>query len=69
MVFIDTHTHCTDEAFPGAEQDLFVERALAAGVSRMLLADIDTHERDAMYAAVEGIPACSTPCWGCTRGR
>ena len=46
MVFIDTHTHCTDEAFPGAEQDLFVERALAAGVSKMLLADIDTGERD-----------------------
>ena len=64
MVFIDTHTHCTDKAFPGAEQDLFVERALAAGVSKMLLADIDTRERDAMYAAVERHPGVLYPMLG-----
>lgn len=64
MVFIDTHTHCTDGAFPGAEQDLFVERALAAGVSKMLLADIDTGERDAMYAAVARHPGVLYPMLG-----
>ena len=64
MVFIATHTHCTDEAFPGAEQDLFVERALAAGVSKMLLADIDTGERDAMYAAVARHPGVLYPMLG-----
>lgn len=64
MVFIDTHTHCTDVAFPGAEQDLFVERALAAGVSKMLLADIDTRERDAMYAAVARHPGVLYPMLG-----
>ena len=64
MVFIDTHTHCTDEAFPGAEQDLFVDRAVAAGVTRMLLADIDTRERDAMYAAVGRHPGVLYPMLG-----
>ena len=64
MVFIDTHTHCTDEAFPGEEQDLFVERALAAGVKKMLLADIDTRERDAMYAAVARHPGVLYPMLG-----
>ena len=64
MVFIDTHTHCTDEAFPGEEQDLFVERALAAGVKKMLLADIDTRERDAMYAAVGRHPGVLYPMLG-----
>ena len=64
MVFVDAHTHCTDEAFPGAEQDLFVERAVAAGVTRMLLADIDTRERDAMYAACTRHPGVLFPMLG-----
>ena len=64
MVFIDTHTHCTDEAFPGAEQDLFVERAVAAGVTRMLLADIDTREREDMYAACARHPGVLFPMLG-----
>ena len=64
MVFIDTHTHVTDEAFPAAEQDLFVERALAAGVTRMLLADIDTREREDMYAACGRHPGVLYPMLG-----
>ena len=64
MTFVDTHTHCTDEAFPGAEQDAFVERALAAGVSKMLLADIDTRERQEMYAAVQRHPGVLYPMLG-----
>lgn len=64
MVFIDTHTHCTDEAFSDAEQDLFVERAVAAGVTRMLLADIDSRERSAMYAACDRHPGVLFPMLG-----
>ena len=64
MVFVDTHTHCTDEAFPGPEQDLFVERAVAAGVTRMLLADIDIRERDEMYAACGRHPGVLYPMLG-----
>ena len=64
MVFVDTHTHCTDEAFPGAEQDLFVDRAVAAGVTRMLLADVDSRERESMYAAVNRHPGVLFPMLG-----
>ena len=48
MEFIDTHTHITDEAFAGCEEEV-VDRALEAGVSKMLLADIDSSERDRMF--------------------
>ena len=40
MYFIDTHTHLYDEAFAG-EEDLAVARAVEAGVTRMVLPDID----------------------------
>lgn len=64
MTFIDTHTHCTDEAFSGEEQDLFVERALAADVEKMLLADIGIAERDDMYAAAGRHPGVLYPMLG-----
>ena len=64
MVFVDTHTHCTDEAFSPAGQDMFVERALAAGVTRMLLADVDSREREAMYAAAGRHPGVLFPMIG-----
>lgn len=51
MTFIDTHTHCTDEAFAG-EEDLVVGRAVEAGVEKMILADIDSRERGAMLDLV-----------------
>lgn len=49
MVFIDTHTHTYDPAFAGCEDEV-IARALAAGVSLMLQADIDSHERGGMLA-------------------
>lgn len=65
MTFVDTHTHCTDESFPSVEeQDAFVQRARDAGVGRMLLADIDTRERNAMYAAVARHPGVLFPMLG-----
>lgn len=47
MEFIDTHTHCYDEAFAGVEDEI-IARAVSAGVSLMLQADIDSHERGRM---------------------
>lgn len=48
MEFVDTHTHLADEAFRG-EEDAAVERAVAAGVTKMLMADVDSSERGPMF--------------------
>ena len=54
-MLIDTHTHFYDEwLLPDA--DAAVERALAAGVGKMVQADVDSRERDALWAAN------ATPC-------
>lgn len=63
MIFIDTHTHCTDEAFAG-EEDKVVERAQQAGVAKMLLADIDSSERGAMFSLAERHPGVLYPMLG-----
>lgn len=47
MEFIDTHTHTYDEAFAGCEDEV-IGRAVAAGVSTMLQADVDSAERGRM---------------------
>ncbi len=47
-MFIDTHSHISDEAFRG-EEEAVVARALEKGVGKMLQADIDSAERPAMY--------------------
>ena len=47
-MFIDTHTHFYDEwLLPDAEAA--VQRALQAGVGKMIQADVDSHERPAMW--------------------
>ena len=51
MQFIDTHTHIYDEAFAG-EEDAVILRAREAGVAVMLQPDVDSRERDAMFALV-----------------
>lgn len=63
MRFIDTHTHITDEAFKG-EEGAVLQRALDAGVDRMLLADIDSSERDEMLAACDRHPGVLYPMLG-----
>ena len=63
MEFVDTHTHLTDEAFAGAE-DAAVERAVAAGVTRMLQADTGTQDREAMFALCDRHPGVSFPMLG-----
>ena len=55
MTFIDTHTHIYDEAFTGEEDDV-IRRAKEAGVAVMLQPDVDSRERDAMFALVDRHP-------------
>lgn len=62
-MFIDTHTHVTDEAFRG-EEDAVVQRAVAAGVGKMLLADVGSEERGPMFAACERHPGVLYPMLG-----
>ena len=54
-MFIDTHSHLYDEAFAG-EEDLAIERAVAAGVTKMILPDIDSATRSAMFSLAERHP-------------
>lgn len=63
MVFTDTHTHLYDEAFAG-EEDLAVERAVAAGVTRMILPDIDSETRKEMFSLADRHEGVLFPCLG-----
>lgn len=63
MEFIDTHTHNCDSAFDG-ERDLVIERALKAGVSRMLQADTDSRERPGMFELTDRYPGILLPMLG-----
>lgn len=61
--FIDTHSHLYDEAFAG-EEDAAVERAVAAGVSKMIAADISSATREAMFALADRHPGIVFPTLG-----
>ena len=61
--YIDTHTHIADEAFSG-EEDAIVARARAAGVCMMLQADIDSLERERMFALTDRYPGVLRPMLG-----
>ena len=63
MHFIDTHTHLYDEAFTG-EEDLIVVRAVEAGVTRMVLPDIDSQTREAMLSLADRHEGTLFPCIG-----
>lgn len=63
MVFTDTHTHLYDEAFAG-EEDLAGERAVAAGVTRMILPDIDSQTRKEMFSLADRHEGVLFPCLG-----
>ncbi|MBQ3207981.1 MAG: TatD family hydrolase [Bacteroidales bacterium] len=62
-MFTDTHSHLYDEAFAG-EEDLAVERAVDAGVTRMILPDIDASTREAMFSLADRHPDHLFPCIG-----
>lgn len=63
MTFTDTHTHLYDEAFSG-EEDLAVARAVEAGVTRMVLPDIDSQTRQAMLDLADRHEGTLFPCIG-----
>ncbi len=63
MEFIDTHTHTYDEAFEGCEDEV-IARGLAAGVTVQLQADVDSRERERMFALVERHPGVLRPMLG-----
>ena len=63
MEYIDTHTHAYDEAFSGCEDEV-VARGVAAGVTIQLQADVDSRERDRMFALVERHPGVLRPMLG-----
>lgn len=63
MEFIDTHSHLYDEAFAN-EEDAAVQRASQAGVTRLILPDIDSQSREAMFALANRHKGIIFPCLG-----
>lgn len=63
MLFIDTHTHLYDEAFEDGG-DSAVERAVEAGVTKMILPDTDSKVREAMFALARRHPGVTWPTVG-----
>ena len=61
--FVDTHTHVTDEAFKG-EEEAVIERAVAAGVTHLLQADISSREREPMREICRRHPGVLHPMLG-----
>lgn len=63
MEFTDTHSHLYDEAFAG-EEDAALERAVGAGVTKLVFPDIDSQSREAMFAFADRHPEKIFPCLG-----
>lgn len=63
MQYIDTHSHICDEAFAG-EEELVIQRAVAAGVTVMLQADTCQEEREGMFRLCEAHPGVLYPMLG-----
>lgn len=63
LEFIDTHTHNSDEAYAGQEDEV-ISRALQAGVTHLLQADISSKERSAMQALCKRHPGVLHPMLG-----
>lgn len=63
MELTDTHAHLYDEAF-AQEEDKAVERAVQAGVTKIVFPDIDSQSRDAMFALADRHEGTVFPCLG-----
>ncbi len=54
-MYIDSHTHLYLDSFDD-DRDQVIQRALDAGVKRMLLPNIDSHTADAVFSLAESYP-------------
>ena len=63
MEFIDTHCHFNDEVYEG-DRDAVIARAVEAGVTKMLQADIDSGERRSMLDLCAQHPGVLFPMLG-----
>ena len=63
MYYIDTHTHNSDAAFAG-EEDAVIRHCLDAGVRILLQPDVDSREREAMFALCRRWPGVLLPMLG-----
>ena len=54
--YSDTHAHLCDEAFSGEEEQI-LEKAAEAGIKLILQPDIDSSERDRMFALEARFPS------------
>jgi len=62
-MFIDSHTHLYLDAFK-EDQDQMIQRAMDAGVNRMLLPNIDSRSVDSLFALAESYPGHCFPMMG-----
>ncbi|MDE6861766.1 MAG: TatD family hydrolase [Alistipes sp.] len=63
MNLIDTHSHIYDEAFDD-DRDAVVARAAEAGVTTLMLPDIDSSSRDRMFDLARKYPGMCLPMLG-----
>lgn len=62
-MFIDTHTHLYLDAFDN-DRSTAVKRALDAGITKMILPDIDSTNTDKLQALCQAFPQNCYPCAG-----
>ena len=63
MEFVDTHTHNYDQAYAGCEDEV-ISRAVEAGVTKLLQADVDSSERGRMFELTGRYPGVLFPMLG-----
>ena len=61
--FIDTHSHLYDAAYDGDGAGA-VKRAIEAGVTKIVMPDIDSSVRGAMFSLCDSFPGVAFPCIG-----
>jgi len=62
-MYVDSHTHLYLDAFED-DRDPMIQRALSAGVKRLLLPNIDSHTIDKVFDLAESYPGVCYPMMG-----
>lgn len=63
MHFVDTHTHLYMSDY-GDGCDVAVRRAIDAGVTKMILPDVDSSVRESVFSMASRFPGSAFPCLG-----